>query len=125
MLNNLYFFENKMGRNGPFIHRQPKHGCSPHIHSLKIYTGQLFFSSWIFKSNRITNNGEVDQKDKKSGVIRQQSRYHFNKYKGNLNPELQADMSTSGCLVNFLLGPQSETVKFWPVYQGFSDIFRA
>ena len=22
-------------------------------------------------------------------------------------------------------GPQSENVKFWPVYQGFSDIFRA
>ena len=69
MLNNLYFFENKMGRNGPFIHRQPKHGCSPHIHSLKIYTGQLFFSSWIFKSNRITNNGEVDQKDKNLGLL--------------------------------------------------------
>ena len=24
-----------------------------------------------------------------------------------------------------LQGPQSENVKFWPVYQGFSDIFRA
>ena len=50
--------------------------------------------------------GEVNQKGKNSGVIKGQIRDHFymmNKFEGNLNPELQADMSISVYFVNVLI----------------------
>ena len=50
--------------------------------------------------------GEVNQKGQKSMVIRGQIRDHFYiilKNDGNLNQELQPDMSISGYFVNFLI----------------------
>ena len=50
--------------------------------------------------------GEVNQKGKNSVVIRGHIRDHFHiiyKFEGNLNPELQADMSISVYFVNVLI----------------------
>ena len=54
----------------------------------------------------INLKGEVNQKGKKSMVIRGQIRDHFYiilRIDNNLNQELQADMSISGYFVNFLI----------------------
>ena len=63
--------------------------------------------------------GEDNQKGKNSEVIRGQIRDHFymiNKFEGNLNQELQVNMSISGYFVNFLIPKVITSFKVFGLY---------
>ena len=66
----------------------------------------LFGSIYLIKLSKSIYKVDFNQKGKNSGAIRGKIKDHFyviDEFKGNWNPELQADISISGYIVNFLI----------------------